>query len=128
MEYRIEYDDDFMLVYLKQKITDKTYAFESQYDDPIQQFPFVADIFRIEGVVSVDLERYTIIIEKGKMFKWKDIYSTAIGIISTHIAPEDIKMPHITAKGVTSAPPKKSLRLKRKKRIVKQHKKKITSR
>lgn len=47
----------------------------------------VKDLFEIDGVASVELKRYEVIVRKGSLHEWKNIWRKVLGIIQTNIAP-----------------------------------------
>ena len=50
--------------------------------------PYIKRIWEVDGVVSIRIDHYSIQIEKGTAFRWKEIIGQILAILNVELFPE----------------------------------------
>ncbi len=87
MKYQLEYhpNPEIVTVHLNKVVAKKsiqTFEGDTEMDDD-ERPQFVKDLFRIDGVESVTLQRYEVSLKKGTAFEWEEIISTVLELLNT---------------------------------------------
>lgn len=91
MRYQLEYhpNPDCLSIHVSSCITKKSierFDADQSMDDGQQPRPrLIDDLFKIDGITAVTLQRYEIGLAKGTVFEWKEIMPIALEVLNINL-------------------------------------------
>ncbi len=93
MNYKLIYhpNQDCLSISISVKLTEEMIeVFDSSKHASGKHKKFAQELFKINGVSSVSLHRYTLGLTKGSVFEWENIIQKAIIVILMHYCQNEV--------------------------------------
>lgn len=89
-EFRLQHEfhpnPDCCTIHVSEPIIDNTIlTFESPLWQLDKMTPMVKDLFDVKGISKVTLQRYTVSLMKGKVYRWEELISAIDEIVLKHL-------------------------------------------
>lgn len=90
-EFRLKHEfctnPDYCIIHVSDPVIKETIiTFDSPNSQPDKSMPIVQDLFDINGVAKVTIQRYRVSIEKGHVYRWEELLPDIENILLKHLA------------------------------------------